>query len=76
MPRWDVLGKKLELIHPYDLDRNDKEIFNEFSTINPNLNEAVRLDITNHGSSNAEVLDASLGGNQARWSVPMRRVKV
>jgi hypothetical protein len=76
MPRWDVLGKKLELIHPYDLDLNDKEIFNEFSTINPNLNEAVRLDIANHGSSHAEVLDASLGGNQARWSVPMRLVKV
>lgn len=55
-------AKQLELIHPYDIDLNNQEIFSEFSTINPNLNEAVRLDIANHGSSHAEELDAKLGG--------------
>lgn len=55
-------AKQLELIHPYDIDLNDQEIFSEFSTINPNLNEAVRVDIANHGTSHAEELDTKLGG--------------
>ena len=55
-------AKKLQLIHPYDIDLNNQDIFNEFSNINPNLNEAVRVDIANRGSSHAEELDAKLGG--------------
>jgi len=55
-------AKELQLIHPYDIDLNNQDIFNEFSNINPNLNEAVRVDIANHGSSHAEELDDKLGG--------------
>jgi len=55
-------AKSLELIHPYDIELNDPDIYNEFSTINPNLTEAVRVDIANKGSSHAEALDTKLGG--------------
>ncbi|TCW60564.1 DUF499 domain-containing protein [Treponema sp. J25] len=55
-------AQRLELIHPYDIDLNVQEIFNEFSTINPTLTEAIRVDIANFGASHAEQLDAKLGG--------------
>lgn len=55
-------AKEIELIHPYDVNLNVQEIFNEFSTINPSLTEAIRVDIANHGTSHAEQLDVKLGG--------------
>jgi len=57
-------AKNLALIHPYDIDLNNEQIFSEFSNINPNLLEAVRKDLANNGHSNAELLDAKLGGGQ------------
>lgn len=54
------------LIHPYDIDLNDPDIFSEFTTINATLTEAVRLDIANAGSSHAEELDRKLGGTMAQ----------
>ncbi|HEY9054567.1 MAG TPA: DUF499 domain-containing protein, partial [Rectinemataceae bacterium] len=56
----------ISLIHPYDIDLNDPDTYSEFSTINPSLNEAVRLDIANNGTSHAEELDRKLGGSQAQ----------
>lgn len=59
-------AERLSLIHPYDIDLNDADIFSEFASINPSLNEAVRLDIANAGSSHAEELDRKLGGTMAQ----------
>ena len=58
-------AKTISLIHPYDIDLNDNQIFSEFTTINPSLTEAVRKDLANGGHSNAELLDAKLGSGQA-----------
>ncbi len=49
------------LIHPYDLDLNNEEIFSEIKTINPSLSEAVTHDIAKEGHSVAEALDVKLG---------------
>ena len=57
---------ELSLIHPYDIDLNDQDIFSEFSAINPSLGEAVRMDIANSGASHAEELDRKLGGAMAQ----------
>ena len=54
------------LIHPYDIDLNDADIFSEFASINPALTEAVREDIANHGASHAEELDRKLSGTMAQ----------
>jgi hypothetical protein len=56
----------ISLVHPYDIDLNDPDIFSEFSAINPSLTEAVREDIANRGSSHAEELDRKLGGTMAQ----------
>ena len=48
------------LIHPYDLDLNNEEIFSEIKTINPSLSEAVTHDIAKEGHSVAEELDERL----------------
>ncbi len=55
-------AKTLDLIHPYDIDLNDHDIYSEFSNINQSLTEAIRVDIANKGSSHAEELDTKLGG--------------
>lgn len=52
---------KMMLIHPYDLDLNNEEIFSEIKTINPTLSEAVTHDIAKENHSVAEELDARLG---------------
>ncbi|MBT3387038.1 MAG: DUF499 domain-containing protein [Desulfobacula sp.] len=49
------------LIHPYDLDLNNEEIFSEIKTINPSLSEAVTHDIAKENHSVAEALDTRLG---------------
>jgi hypothetical protein len=51
---------KAMLIHPYDLDLNNEEIFSEIKTINPSLSEAVTHDIAKEGHSVAEELDERL----------------
>jgi len=48
------------LIHPYDLDLNNEEIFSEIKTINPSLSEAVTHDIAKNSHSVAEELDKRL----------------
>ncbi|MEA3347805.1 MAG: DUF499 domain-containing protein, partial [Pseudomonadota bacterium] len=52
-----------KLIHPYDLDLNQDEIFSEIKTINPTLIEAISHDIAKEGHSVAEELDKRLGSN-------------
>ena len=54
-----------KLIHPYDLDLNDNELFSELKGINPSLEEAVTHDIANNGNSAAEQMD-SAGGTDAQ----------
>jgi len=54
-----------KLIHPYDLDLNDHELFSELKSINPSLEEAITHDIANNGNSAAEQMDAS-GGTDAQ----------
>lgn len=50
-------AEKLLLIHPYDIDLNDKNIFSEIKLINPSLEEAIAHDIADNGASIAEKLD-------------------
>jgi len=52
-----------KLIHPYDLDLNNDEIFSEIKTINSTLIEAISHDIAKEGHSVAEQLDKRLGSN-------------
>ena len=59
-------AQSISLIHPYDIDLNDQDIFSEFASVNSSLGEAVRLDIANSGASHAEELDAKLGGTMAQ----------
>lgn len=53
-------AESLYLIHPYDIDLNDGDIYTEFDRINPSLSEAVRSDIANNGNAHAEAMDAEL----------------
>ncbi len=54
-----------KLIHPYDLDLNDNELFSELKSINPSLEEAITHDIANKGNSAAEQMDVN-GGTDAQ----------
>jgi len=58
-------AKRLYLIHPYDIDLNDSEVYSEFERINPSLSEAVRTDLANGGDAYAEQLDAELKSSDA-----------
>lgn len=49
------------LVHPYDLDLNNEEVFSEIKTINPTLSEAITHDIAKGSHSVAEELDQRLG---------------
>jgi predicted AAA+ superfamily ATPase len=53
------------LIHPYDIDLNDSDIFSEFERINQSLSEAIRADIANDGNSHAEEMDQQLQSTDA-----------
>ncbi|MGA8164323.1 MAG: DUF499 domain-containing protein, partial [Waddliaceae bacterium] len=46
-----------QLIHPYDLDLNDENIFSEIKIIKPSLDEAIAHDIAGRGKSVAERFD-------------------
>jgi Protein of unknown function (DUF499)/Fn3 associated len=56
-------AETVKLIHPYDLDLNDDEVFSEIKTINPTLSEAIIHDIAKDGHSVAEELDIKLNSN-------------
>lgn len=58
-------AKELHLLHPYDIDLNDDNVYTEFERINSTLNEAIRTDIANHGHSYAEELDENLKRSDA-----------
>ncbi|WP_158084306.1 DUF499 domain-containing protein [Marispirochaeta aestuarii] len=53
------------LIHPYDIDLNDNDIFSEFERINQSLSEAIRVDIANDGKSHAEEIDEQYQNSDA-----------
>ncbi len=59
-------AKEIQLIHPYDIDLNDDELFSEFKTINSSLDEAIRNDIANGGKSLSEQFDKRRGGKDAQ----------
>jgi hypothetical protein len=54
---------EVKLVHPYDLDLNNDEVFSEIKSINPSLSEAITHDIAKDGHSVAEELDKKLGSN-------------
>lgn len=54
---------EIKLIHPYDLDLNNEEVFSEIKSINPTLSEAVTHDIAKEGHSVAEELDKKLNSH-------------
>ncbi|TKB23506.1 DUF499 domain-containing protein [Desulfopila sp. IMCC35006] len=56
-------AQEVKLIHPYDLDLNNDEVFSEIKSINPSLSEAITHDIAKEGHSVAEELDKKLGSN-------------
>lgn len=57
-------AEKSKLIHPYDIDLNDRELFSEIKSINPSLEEAISHDIANKGNSAAETMDKTNGSNE------------
>jgi len=57
--------KKL-LVSVQDVDLNDAETLSEIRQINPTLENAVAHDIAAQGQAVAEVMDANLGGTDAR----------
>lgn len=50
-------ASKNKLIHPYNINMNNEEIFSEVKSINPSLIEAITHDVANSGNSVAETLD-------------------
>jgi hypothetical protein len=59
-------AEKIKLIHPYDLDLNNDEIFSEIKGINPTLDTAITHDIAKEGHSVAEELDKKFGTTDAQ----------
>ena len=55
-----------QLISVQDLDLNDAETLSEIRQINPNLENAIAHDIAAQGQAMAELMDANLGGSDAR----------
>lgn len=56
---------RVQLIHPYDFDLNDRQTLADLTAINPSLENAVAHDIASGGGAVAEVMDARLGGSDA-----------
>lgn len=59
-------AEKRHLISVQDIDLNDAETLSEVRQINPNLENAVSHDIAAGGKAVSEIMDANLGGNDAR----------
>jgi len=57
---------KIQLIHAYDIDLNDRDILAEITNINPALENAISHDIASGGQAIAENIDTNLGGAEAR----------
>ena len=56
---------RVQLIHPYDFELNDRQTLADLTAINPSLENAVAHDIASGGAAVAEVMDARLGGTDA-----------
>lgn len=54
---------QIALIHPYDLDLNDKETLTEITAINPSLENAIAHDMASNGGAVAEIMDTNMGGD-------------
>ena len=54
------------LVHPYDVDLNDKETAAEITSINPTLANAIAHDVADGGNSVAEQIDRDLSGRDAQ----------
>lgn len=52
---------QVKLIHPYDLDLNNEEVFSEIKSINPSLDNAIVHDIADEGDAVVEQMDKQLG---------------
>lgn len=52
---------EVHLIHPYDIDLNDKETFAEITSINPTLANAIAHDVADEGDAVAEQIDRAIG---------------
>jgi len=56
----------IQLVHPYDIDLNNRELLAEITAINPTLDNAIGHDIASGGKAIAENINANLGGTDAR----------
>lgn len=64
---WNTgLAGQRYLLAAQDLDFNDRETLSEISQINSTLGNAIAKDIAANGAATAEVMDANLGGSDAR----------
>ncbi len=64
---WNTgMADKRFLIAAHDLDLNDRETLGEIAQINSSLGNAIAHDIASGGQAIAEVMDANLGGTDAR----------
>jgi hypothetical protein len=59
-------ASRLYLIHAHDIDLNDRETLAQINSINPTLDNAISHDIESNGQAAAEILDANVGGSDAR----------
>lgn len=57
---------KIQLLHAYDLDLNDRDILAEVTSINPSLDNAISHDIASNGQAIAENIDTNLKGTDAQ----------
>jgi hypothetical protein len=57
---------RIQLIAAHDLDLNKQDILTEISNINPSLDNAISHDIASGGQAVAEIIDANMGGSDAR----------
>ena len=58
-------SRKIDLIHPYDLDLNIDEVASEVRTINPSLSEAIAHDVAHGGDAEVEQIDIANGNTDA-----------
>ena len=59
-------GADRYLIAAHDVELADRETLTEINQINPTLENAIAHDIASNGQAVAEVMDANLGGSDAR----------
>ncbi|MCM8594871.1 DUF499 domain-containing protein [Accumulibacter sp.] len=61
---WEDRGHELALIHPHDVDFNDRDVDTMLDRINPSLRNACARDVAARGTATAEAL-ARKGGDPA-----------